>query len=260
MYALDVSQRAAWKTLFQLAGRLSPSLALPDKIIFSDNAELTLNPAASVAHTCGYPLMTQYKGQLRPLCVPCFNIDGCEEGQYYSLFLVHHSDEAHHLADCEGYKSGINHQNSNSGMNVFRAAVAKIKPAKGAIQAFFKSVDITGSHLNSVAAIARGEIDIASIDAISYHFISRFKPELCKNLRSIGRSESTMGLPFVTQIAAPDLSGETLAEALNQALSLFPRETSALDLKGFKAVTLEDYQPILALEQFAIDKAYPALI
>jgi hypothetical protein len=69
-----------------------------------------------------------------------------------------------------------------------------------------------------------------------------------------------MGLPFVTQIAASDLSGETLAEALNRALSLLPRETSALDLKGFKAVTLEDYQPILALEQFAIGKAYPSLI
>ncbi len=259
MYAFDDSMQTAWRALFHHAGRLSPSLALPDKILFSDSAERTLNPQTRVAHTCGYPLVTCYKGLLRPLCVPCFNIPGCEDGFYHSLFLVRDADEARELADCEGYKVAINHKDSNSGMNVFRAAVAKLKHIR-ANKAFFQSVSITGSHLDSVTAIARGEVDTASVDAITYHFISKFKPALCKALRPIGRSVSTMGLPFVTQTNTSDLTGEALAQALNQALRQTPQTFSALNLERFKVVDLQDYQSIRALKQFAIDRGYPSLI
>lgn len=255
---MDDSMQAAWRALFLHAGRLFPSLELPDNILFSDSVEQTLNPETRLAHTCGYPLVTRYNGLLRPLCVPCFDIPGCEDGYYHSLFLIRDSDMAYKLADCEGYTAAVNHLDSNSGMNVFRAAIAQLKPA-GSKQGFFKAVKITGSHLNSLIAIARGEADIASIDAISYFFISRFKPELCANLRTIGRSTSTMGLPFVTQKNATGLSAKTLTKALNQAMEQDPRVFSALNLKGFKVVALQDYQSIKALEQFAIESAYPSL-
>jgi ABC-type phosphate/phosphonate transport system substrate-binding protein len=259
MYAMDDSMQAAWRALFLHAGILSPSLELPDNILFSDSVEQTLNPKTRLAHTCGYPLVTRYKGLLRPLNVPCFDMPGCEEGFYHSLFLVRDSDAARKLIDCEGYRAAVNRFDSNSGMNVFRAAIAKIKSTP-ATQAFFESVSVTGSHLDSVSAIARSEVDIASVDAISYHFISRFKPELCADLRVIGHSASTMGLPFVTRVNTLNLPGKSLTETLNQALKQSPDSYSVLNLKAFRGVNLLDYQGIQALERFAIDKGYPSLI
>ena len=69
-----------------------------------------------------------------------------------------------------------------------------------------------------------------------------------------------MGLPFVTRMNALNLSGKSLAEALNQALKQTPDSFSALNLKAFRGVNLLDYQGIQALEKFAIDKGYPSLI
>ncbi len=256
---MDDSMQAAWRALFLQAGRLYPSLELPANILFSDSVEQTLNPETRLAHTCGYPLVTRYKGLLRPLCVPCFDIQGCEEGPYHSLFLVRGSDAARKLIDCESYRAAVNHLDSNSGMNVFRAAIAKIKTTPTS-QTFFESVSITGSHLESVNAVAHGAVDVASIDAISYFFISGLKHELCADLRVIGHSASTMGLPFVTRVNATNLSGKSLAEALNRALEQTPDSFSALNLKAFRGVDIQDYQGIQALEKFAIDKGYPSLI
>lgn len=259
MYAFDDSLQTAWQALFQNTARLAPALNLPDHVLFTDSTEKTLDPETRLAHTCGYPLVTRFKGLLAPLCVPCFDVEGCEDGFYHSLFLVRDGDKAHKLADCKGYRAAMNHVESNSGMNVFRAAVAKIK-SEHINQAFFESVYVSGSHLNSVRAIAQGEVDVAAVDAVTYHFILKFKPELCRGLRAIGRSDSTMGLPFVARINAPGLDNKSLSEALNQALEQTPQVFSALDLKRFKVVELQDYQSILALEQYAIKTGYPSLI
>ena len=258
MYALDSSLQAAWQALFHKASGLFPSLTLPRNIVFTDSAEQTLDPSTRIAHTCGYPLMTLFKDRLRPLCVPCFKVSACENGQYHSVFLVRNSDPAHQLSDCQGYRAGINNPMSNSGMNVFRAAVAQLKTAHHN-QPFFESLEITGSHLDSMEAIASGKIDIAAIDAITFNFANKFKPDLCKILRTIGNSVSTMGLPFVSRCNSQDISGESLSEALNHALTACPQETGALDINYFKAVTLDDYQSILRLEDLAISRGYPSL-
>jgi ABC-type phosphate/phosphonate transport system substrate-binding protein len=258
MYALDTSMQQAWRALFHQASQISPTLKLPENIEFSDSAGQALDPGTTIVHTCGYPLMTQYRETMHPLCVACFNVKGCEQGWYHSVFLVRLADKAHTLTDCEDYRAAINHAHSNSGMNVFRAAFAKIVSPRRKSN-YFKSVSTTGSHLNSMLAIAQSEADIAAIDAISYDFICRSNPDLASKLRSIGQSASTMGLPFVTQIKNRQLNADTLTDALNRALNETPHQYSALNLLKFKAVKLEDYRSIATLENDAINHGYPDL-
>jgi hypothetical protein len=59
----------------------------------------------------------------------------------------------------------------------------------------------------------------------------------------------------------PDADLELLVNNLNQALTVIPETIrNRLHLLRFEPVALEDYQPIVDLETFAINSGYPRLI
>ena len=80
-------------------------------------------------------------------------------------------DERRELVAFRGSVAAINGENSNSGMNLFRAAIAPI-----AMGAFFAKVVATGSHVASLRAVAAGEADLAAVDCVSFALITREQP------------------------------------------------------------------------------------
>ena len=82
------------------------------------------------------------------------------------------SDPRRALNEFRGAAAALNAHDSNTGINLFRATIAPI--AGGA--AFFSSIVVTGSHEASVAAVAKGEADLASIDCVSFALLGRGRP------------------------------------------------------------------------------------
>jgi ABC-type phosphate/phosphonate transport system substrate-binding protein len=214
-------------------------------------------PELLLAQTCGYPLTTGWRGRLRYVATPRYRAAGCEGSSHRSRLVVRADDPAETLKAFRGRRAAINDRASNTGMNLFRAAIAPL----AAGQAFFESVVETGSHADSARAIASGAVDIAAIDAVSFAHLERHDPNLVRQLRTLGWTTATPGLPLVT---ATDTSARDVA-ALRRAL-LAAAEDRALDgvrdrllLDGFDVLRPARYHAVLRLEAKAVRASYPVL-
>ncbi|KQM60124.1 phosphate ABC transporter substrate-binding protein [Sphingomonas sp. Leaf16] len=172
------------------------------------------DPALLLAQACGFPLVADPDLDLRVIAVPSYAVTDCAPGRHCSRIVVRAEHGAGSLADLRGSVAAINAPLSNTGANLLRASVAPL--AKG--QAFFDGIIVTGSHRDSVRAVAAGRADVAAIDAVTFAAIERFEPGAVAGLRSIGTTRSTPALPLVTARATPPAVCEALGSALAAAL------------------------------------------
>ena len=86
MYTLNSELENAWKALFSLAALNNPSLRLPSTVLNTIDDEIISSDKIRLSHICGYPLVSQYAGQLEPLCAPYFDIEGVNGAEYFSYF------------------------------------------------------------------------------------------------------------------------------------------------------------------------------
>lgn len=258
MYAFSDDLAGAWQQLFAcFTGLLDASGQQEIELRFDSDQSLLRDPGLFLGHTCGYPLMKHLKDQVTPFCVPVFDVPGSDGKLYSSRFIVAANSTIEALDECRGKIAAMNAADSNSGMNVLRYAIAKYNPSA----AFFSRVVQTGGHLHSLEAVADGTADVAAIDCVSFQLIQDHWPELIDQVRSIGFSAKTSGLPFVLpKSSIRDADLELLVDNLNQALANTPETIrNRLHLLRFEPVVLEDYQSIVDLETFAIDSGYPHL-
>jgi phosphonate transport system substrate-binding protein len=115
----------------------------------------------------------------------------------------------------------------------------------GEDEGFFGRMVRSGSHLNSIEAVVRGEADAAAIDSNVLSLRLREDPDLRERLRVI---EAWGPFPIQPVVVRSALQPE-LKEALRASLlavSADPRTrraVSAFGLEGFVPVTDEDYAP-----------------
>lgn len=206
---------------------------------------------------CGYPLMTAYRGRLRYVATPSYAVPGCSGGTYRSRIVVRADAAVEALSELRGARAAINDRQSNSGMNLFRAAVAPL--AGGPV--FFAEVIETGSHGESVRAVIDGVADVASIDTVSFAHLQRHAPGMAAGVRTIGWTEAAAGLPFVTSIGTSDGELATLRTALRETLA--DPDTAAargaLCIDGLSVLPDRAYRGILTLERRAVRLGYPVL-
>ncbi len=258
MYAFTPQLRQAWQAFYSaFLQHWSGSTKLEQQCRSDHQPEALDDQSLFFGHTCGYPLTHQLKGKVLPFCVPVFHVPGCQGIQYSSQFIVSTASDISTLADCKGLRAAVNNPDSNSGMNVLRAAIAPLAQGK----TFFDSVIYTGSHLSSMQSVAAGDTDLAAIDAVSYQLALDAFPGLAQQLRSIGFSEASASLPLVYQSTMENFDKERCLSALNRALDdCRPMVADVLHLQNFKPVTLENYDGIIAIEQSAIALDYPGLV
>ncbi|HTJ90442.1 MAG TPA: PhnD/SsuA/transferrin family substrate-binding protein [Acidocella sp.] len=84
------------------------------------------------------------------------------------------------LTELRGGICAINAIDSHSGMNVLRAELASCSPPTP----FFAEVRVTGGHAASLAAIQKGEADVAAIDCVTFALLARWRPDAVSGLRS----------------------------------------------------------------------------
>ncbi len=262
MYAFTDDLKLAWRALFDLFLGLSDEI-LDSTLRFDADATTLRDDLLFMGHTCGYPLMKSLQDKLSPICVPLFdvNVAGCDDMYYASTFITSVNSKIQSLHDSYQGVAAFNGRDSNSGMNVFRHALAPLAQEKGKGKSFFSRLIESGSHKQSLIEVGEGRADVAAIDSVSLALIADAWPELTAQIREIGYSVKTCGLPFVmpsSRLKITDPKRFTLR--LNEALTMLPdQHRQCLRLVEFVDVELSQYQSILDLEQQAIETGYPSL-
>jgi len=262
MYNVAPALAADWRALLDAVhARLAHQLdARGDTLSIVDpGANLTtfwLRDDVLLSHTCGYPLMHALNDRVQLVATPEFDVPGCENASYRSVLLAGAHVEAASLEACRGLRAVYNDDDSNSGMNLFRHAVAPFARDGR----FFASVRRSGEHLASLRAIAFDRsADVAAIDCVTFAFVRAHRPELAAGVRELSVTASAHALPFIASKEAPRELVDALACALADAIAHDRPLAGRLRLKRFLRLTEADYAPILRYEREAVDLGYPRL-
>ncbi|WP_250514965.1 PhnD/SsuA/transferrin family substrate-binding protein [Caballeronia sp. INDeC2] len=208
-----------------------------------------------LSQTCGYPLVHALADRVRLVGAPDFDVPGCDNGSYRSVIVAGRHVDAQSIEACRGLRGAYNEDDSNSGMNLFRHAVAPFAHDGR----FFASVTKTGAHLASLRALAERRADVAAIDCVTFAFTQSHLPELTDGVRVLGMTASSGALPYIASMCVPQDSLGTIFQALADALAHDPALAARLRLKGVVRRTQADYAPILDYERDAIGRGYPRL-
>jgi len=110
----------------------------------------------------------------------------------------------------------------------------------GADEGFFGRVFCSGSHLNSIAAVVRGEADAAAIDSNVLNMRLKELPELREKVRVIESWGPFPIQPVVVRSALP----EELKKRLRASLLRLAARAPEFGLQRFVPVTVEDYRSL----------------
>jgi ABC-type phosphate/phosphonate transport system substrate-binding protein len=207
-----------------------------------------------LSQACGYDVLYDHADALVPVATPCYAAEGCEGPRYRSIVVVRADRPWRGLADLRGRRVAINEAASHSGNNALRPLAA----ALARDGAFFGEVLVTGSHTDSIAAVAGGAADVAAIDAVVLALLRRVRPGALRPLRRIGCTATALAPPYVTSARTP----ARLRVALQRALVAAAHDPElaacrdALLLRGFTFLPPACYAELEAFEDPAVAAGY----
>ncbi|MGE8148302.1 phosphate/phosphite/phosphonate ABC transporter substrate-binding protein [Pseudomonas frederiksbergensis] len=221
-------------------------LSLPD---------LWLSPNLLLTQTCGYPLMTLLRGQVRVVGRPRYELPDSNGGNHCSLLLSRADDPRRSLPAFHNSRGVINDEGSNSGMNLLRHRLAPLHRDGQ----FFASVGISGGHRESLRWLREDLADLAAIDSVTFAYLARHAEAEVAGLRVVARSAFSPTLPYITAASASDEQVEQLRRVMNETLKELPDVAEVLGLQEVLAATESDYQVVLDYQQEAEALGYGRL-
>ncbi len=208
---------------------------------------LWLSPQLLLTQTCGYPLMTELQGKVQVVGRPVYQLPHSANGNHCSLLIAREDDLRRALVEFRGSHGLLNSRDSNSGMNLFRHALAPLQQNG----AFFADVTLTGGHRSSLAAIKAGDGDLAAIDSVTFDYLARDGSEEVAGVKVIARTAEGPCLPYITRLGA---GADVIREAMNQALTELPDVAHVLAISEVMSASVEDYQVLLDYRQQAVSQ------
>jgi ABC-type phosphate/phosphonate transport system substrate-binding protein len=209
------------------------------------------------AQACGYPYMTGLDDAVRLIATPEYTFPGCDGADHESFIVCSARDSRRDLAAFRGAVAAVNFWDSDTGMNLFRAAIA---PFAGG-RPFFAEAIVTGSHAASLEAVAGGRAALAAIDCVTFGLLARIRPWLVARVAVFAKTPPSPGLPFVLSAKLPEATLAAVRAALFEALAdpALAEARAAIGLKGARVLTTQDYERVLDLEREAEAAGYPRL-
>lgn len=212
------------------------------------------DPSLLIGQTCGLPLVRHLMDSVCVLGSPDYGLPDCPPGHYCSVVVVREGDTAASLDDLRGRRFAYNHPGSQSGEGALRHLLAPVAGGR----AVFSSVTESGSHRAALKAVAAGEADAATLDAMSYRLAQAHEPA-ARSVRVLLATPPTPGLPMITARGNRD-KVPLLRRAVAAAIAAAPQDLrTALSLHGFAAFAAEDYRIIAERDRRAAALGYPVL-
>lgn len=152
-----------------------------------------------LGQTCGWPYVSRLADKAALVGTLDFRFSNCPAGYYHSVLICSENAEMHHSAEAiekvlsGDLRFGVNGINSQSGFRAFRDLPTAHPLSLDSIS----NMVTTGSHRNSIKAVAEGHADIALIDAISLELACAFEPA-AESIRKLAHTQPRPGLPFIT--------------------------------------------------------------
>lgn len=220
-----------------------------------EGLELFRAPELLLAQTCGYPLMTQLRGQVQVIGRPRYEWRDSSAGAHCSVIVSRESDPRRALSDFKNSRGVINDLHSNSGMNLFRHQLAPLHQDGR----FFASIALSGAHRQSLRRVRDGWADLASIDSVTFAYLARYAPVEVAGLRIVTRTAGAPTLPYITALSTGSDGAERIREAMNQALVQLPHVSETLGLIEVLPANEDDYRIVLDYQREAAEQGYPVL-
>jgi ABC-type phosphate/phosphonate transport system substrate-binding protein len=220
--------------------------------------ELWSHPGLLFGQACEYPVLRGFRQHLRILATPRYRAPGCDGNTYRSAIVVRADESANSVEELRERRCVVNEPDSNSGMNLLRAALA---PLAGGAR-FFRSVCFSGSHRKSVELIVAGEADVAAIDCVTLEHLRRIRPQLISQISIVDWTPPAPCLPFVI---SRQMNERTVA-AVRHALDTVCADPALAPVRDILLLESVDLAPdttfgrVLELEQQADRWGYPALL
>ncbi len=216
-------------------------------------------PDLLLSQTCGLPYrMLGLQDTTHLIATPVFDVEDCEGPNYRSHIAVSAAAWARGattLDACRGLRAVYNGMDSHSGMNALRHTVAPLSRDGR----FFSSVRPTGSHHNSLMALAAGEADMAAIDCITYALLQDAGADALRGVKLIGRTAAAPGLPFIASRTLDERHCTALFDALEHARRADAQRARTLLLREFVRPAPGDYAEIERMARSAEELGYPVL-
>lgn len=225
---------------------------LPQNLTRDVAANVWENPRSLLTQTCGFPLVHSLKEKVQLLGTPCYDAPSFKDGYYASVVLVRKDSSATAISDFHQHRVAISSELSQSGCNALRNLFAKDKPS--ALHSSNKQTMITGSHRESVHAVADKRADLCALDPVSWQLAQRY--EACaRNLRVLCETDYTPALPLICSAAvasayAADHDGDVdalpsiIQACWNTAIAATPVVADRLMLCGIKMIERSAYEAV----------------
>lgn len=225
--------RAAHDTLWSLIrdGLRAHGIDAPDALDReTPYDESWARPDLVLGQICNLPWRARFRDRVTLIGASDYGLPGAGPGEYYSLIVARADDPA------PGPRFALNDPLSNSGWDAGQDWARR----KGVI---LRPSLVTGSHAESIRAVAEGRADLAAIDAITWRMLQAWDP-LAQRLRVLDRTASSPGQSFITR-AGQDPA--PYREAIMEAIRALPAPEA--ELLGLRA--------IVALPPSAYDRPLP---
>lgn len=215
-----------------------------------------LDPDLLLAQADAYAVTAMPAGRVRLVATPRYRTSGGSGARHRSFILVPRDAAAHRVIDLRGSRCAVDAWDSNTGMNLLRAAVAPLARDGR----FFAGVTVTGSQTASLEAVATGTADTAAIDCVNHALLSRHRAELVDRTRVLAVTAATPCPPFITSANTGDAMLDTLRAALRETVEADLESLRAdLLLDGFDLLPERAYRVVRRLEDQAAKLGYPVL-
>ena len=178
-----------------------------------DTRSIWKDPSLLLTQCCGYDLMVNGYENLEPIVTPIYSFEDCVGGHYCSFIVVAKGKGTSDMPELKGKKLAINGYRSHSGYNALREFFAEAlgEGPHG------HEILVSGSHLNSLKAVASGAADAAAIDCVTFGMVSSYAPEITEELDILGKSPSHAVLPYAVQTNLDPEVKKLIRAALEQA-------------------------------------------
>lgn len=194
-----------------------------------------LDPELILSQTCSLPYRTELKGKVKLVGTPDYGVKGCPPGYYNSCIVVRREDPRRELREYQSARLARNDIRSQSGWAALEQELAE----RGYGFSFEKNVLDTGGHAASTRAVARGEADLAAIDAVTWTLLCRDDRALTQELRLLETTKPTPGLPLITSMTEDP---SVIFKAVTAAIAdLTPADREVLMLKGLTNIAESEY-------------------
>ncbi len=238
MYPFD-ELVGAYEGLWRVVG---PDLPwMPSALHWPDDVHATwLDPACQLSQTCGWPLATALRDQVRVVGSFVYDVPEADGYCYRSVLLARRNVSFDNEMKV---RFAANSRDSLSGWISLCAALG-IQPNE-----LEKRTTFTGGHVASLRALHAGVADVASIDSVTLHHVRQYTPGLVADLHQIGVGPLVPSLPIVVASTASDAQVRQVRGALARAVTdpSIHDDLYRLRIRGFVPLGPADFEALLDL-------------